>query len=132
VSRLDEIRARLEAATPGPWVVTKDMDCGAPWLAVVAGDPDEFQKPRDYDRAMVASALREDGHNAALVSNAPADLAYLLGEVERLSEKIERADRGELTGDEFRAFLAGEMEMALKSASHANQPLARPVPRCES
>jgi hypothetical protein len=76
--------------------------------------------------------LREDGHNAALVSNAPADLAYLLGEVERLSEKIERADRGELTGDEFRAFLAGEMEMALKSASHANQPLARPVPRCES
>lgn len=61
--RLQEIRARLDAATPGPWEKT------SPNVVVAAGD-------------VVAGVPLTN--NADLIAHAPADLAWLLDEVERL------------------------------------------------
>lgn len=51
--RLNEIRARLDAATPGPYE----------WHGCPPGD-------------------------AAFLTNAPADIAWLLAEVERLAKRV--------------------------------------------
>ena len=69
--RLTEIRARLDAATPGPWVVTGQeiltvaVDGQTGWESLVA---DVWHRDRDAD----------------LIAHAPADIAWLLDEVERL------------------------------------------------
>jgi len=92
-TREQEIRQRLEAATPEPWesdgkivgwsngrepavrVSHETMvDCSSP----VAMCPSEYS-------AMWGNRPIED---AALIAHAPADLAYLLGEVAQLREQM--------------------------------------------
>ena len=78
---LDPIRARLAAATPGPWEVD---ECSDETTVIVAGS----------DLTIICSELWqgwEGTQDAALIANAPADLAALLAEVERL--RTELADR---------------------------------------
>ena len=70
MTRLDEIRARLGQATPGPWLQGNGF--------VLASNA-----------KVVASLINCDGpklDNAAFVAHAPADIAWLVGEVERLRE----------------------------------------------
>lgn len=90
MTRLDEIRARLAAATPGPWHSVWDDDA----------DGDAYSTPTIYttaegvpedDRGVVC-CMYYDGDlvgatepNAALIASAPDDLAFLLAEVERLT-----------------------------------------------
>lgn len=69
--RLDAIRAMLAAATPGPWEYLADAD-------LVMGDDHQ---------SIVADPRHGCGRgeaNAALIAHAPDDLAWLVGEVERL------------------------------------------------
>ena len=73
--RLAEIRARLDAATPGPWRAA-DWD-DARGIRVVVG---EF--PRDP----YTLALAERDHDARFIAHAPTDIAWLLDEVARLRE----------------------------------------------
>lgn len=70
--RLQEIRARLDAATPGPWEVWENgtMVCA----------PDRDAPGAYHDIALAFSSLG-DQH---LIAHAPADIAWLLDEVERL------------------------------------------------
>ena len=68
--RLQEIRARLDAATPGPWVVKPPGE----------GKSSSGIRRGALDIAWSVTA-RED---ADLIANAPADIAWLLAEVERL------------------------------------------------
>lgn len=82
--QLAAIRARLDAATPWPWEQEKDNNGLA--VEVTAFDPDEPDEPWG-----VAVAYRCCGHgkdrcedNAALIANAPADLADLLAYVGQL------------------------------------------------
>ena len=97
--RIDEIRERLDKATPGPWVFGSAPAVGsgetpADYLAgaltgygplFVVWVPSTEGNPGGY----VLTAATGDGPHASqdaeLISNAPADLAWLLGEVERLS-----------------------------------------------
>lgn len=71
--RLAEIRARLEAATPGSWSPYAD-DRG--WCVLL-----------DHENvgviAEVLDARTAEG-DARLIAHAPADLAYLLARVQRL------------------------------------------------
>jgi len=78
-SELNAIRARLDAATPGPWrVSTRGYD-------VVAGEqenrtrvcasPNNLSLPEGWERWM---------NNAELIANAPSDLAALLARVDSL------------------------------------------------
>ncbi len=70
--RLAEIRARLEAATPGPWVASEGD--GATWVDSVG-----------RNGLLVCNtgviSNRYSTANTRLIANAPADLAYLLAEL---------------------------------------------------
>ena len=74
MTRIDEIRQRLDKATPGPWFAGR-FSIGA---GEDRGDPDAIPVER--------VALRED---ADLIANAPADLAYLLGALARRDQRCE-------------------------------------------
>ncbi len=65
--RLQEIRARLDAATPGPWV--RNYDNGE----VVVMDPDD-------GRTMIGNVTFT--RNIDLIAHAPADIAWLLAALE--------------------------------------------------
>jgi hypothetical protein len=67
--RLQEIRARLDAATPGPWIIHEDEETGQldPW-------DDDGMHP-----------ILDSQSNADLIAHAPDDIAWLLQEVARLT-----------------------------------------------
>ena len=69
--RIAEIRARLDAATPGPWHKHDDE----PWVTNSATPP----------MRIIATGLRGQPENADLIAHAPADIAWLLDEVERVT-----------------------------------------------
>lgn len=69
--RINEIRARLAAASPGPWRIGPVFD--------------EPQETIVCDAQMVANTVHgNDMPNAALIAHAPTDIADLLDEVDRL------------------------------------------------
>ena len=72
MTKLEEIRARLDAATPGPWRVVQDGN----WLEVAGPDG--------------AWGTSFDGPDVEFVANAPGDIAFLLAEVDRLKAKSQR------------------------------------------
>lgn len=74
-NRLQEIRARLDAATPGPW---EEGGFDRPW-SVTAGR---------FVLDERSSATRQA--DADLIAHAPADIAWLLDELERCREESER------------------------------------------
>jgi hypothetical protein len=94
------IRARLAAATPGPWRVHSRGDVALidprQWPAwAVADDPDGGED--DFER-LVAEATAAD---ADLIAHAPTDLAALLDEVERLRAQV----------DDYRTLAAGMVRL---------------------
>jgi hypothetical protein len=96
-SRLAEIRARLEAATPGPWSRDPgpETELGTDlWYDRLYSDrsqPDGFvyihpvTKPED--ELWIAEVFQNE-QDADLISHAPADIAWLLDEVERLEKRV--------------------------------------------
>jgi hypothetical protein len=75
--RISEIRARMEAATPGPWKWEGPVDLvDGSQARCLAGD----------GLVLRHEALTWKMHepDAALIANAPADIAYLLDRVEAL------------------------------------------------
>jgi hypothetical protein len=77
--QLDAIRARLDAATPGPWEAGTASCC--PDLGWVEG-PKGAVCPQ-FTATKVTHSL--DANDAELIANAPTDLRALLDEVERLT-----------------------------------------------
>jgi hypothetical protein len=78
-SREDEIRARLERATPGHWYTE------------LHGIMDEYRSRT----IVITGESEQDDADAELIANAPADLAYLLDALEMAEAKI--AELGERT-----------------------------------
>lgn len=74
MTRLDEIVARLQAATPGPWVVDRVSGFNS-LIRVAEGRPNEYEI---IVGSQGMAGYGHDVHNAALIAHAPADLAYLL------------------------------------------------------
>ena len=97
--RIDEIRERLDKATPGPWKAT--YEAADDWVSITG------QGFYDGGHWMtcpeVATCEGIVGPDADLIANAPADLAWLLGEVERLSAERMQPEQPEPTGAEVRA-----------------------------
>lgn len=105
MTRIDEIRERLDKATPGPWAFAsapaeESDETPADYLAgALTGDgplfvvwvPSTEGNPGGY----VLTAATGDGPHASqdadLIANAPADLAWCLGEIERLQEALAQA-----------------------------------------
>ena len=72
VQRIAEIRARLDAATPGPWKRSLSGSHYNPWKV--------------HRGAILVALSGEAVEDADLIAHAPADIAWLLDEVERLRE----------------------------------------------
>lgn len=77
------IRARLAAATEGPWTVDDD-------------DPEYiiFPEKGGYDGLVIAKVADQDGalfpveHNGQFIAHAPTDIAALLAEIDRLRGEL--------------------------------------------
>lgn len=71
---IEPIKARLAAATPGPWqtIVTVETDIGTEHLVTEA----------DMDASCIGTSPQ--AADADLIAHAPTDLAALIAEVERL------------------------------------------------
>lgn len=87
--REQQIRARLAAATPGPWQMARS----AP------GDGFENLSIQSASDEVIVggcgccgSPYGSNVADAALIANAPADLAYLLEENQRLREELKQRD----------------------------------------
>ena len=78
MTRNDEIRERLGAATPGPWVTRFIYRL--------------FKAARNDPHMLLGDPAR-DWADAELIAHAPADLAHLLAENERQAQRIERLER---------------------------------------
>ena len=81
--QLSAIRARLDAATPGPWEA--GTACCCPDMGWVDG-PKGAVCPQ-FTATKVTHSL--DANDAELIANAPTDLRALLDEVERLKAREE-------------------------------------------
>ena len=78
MSRLDEIRGRLAAATPGPWQYLRGNSWdGASAVGTSDGHPLAFVGDPD------AAGVDED---STLMANAPTDLADLLAFAQEISD----------------------------------------------
>ena len=73
--RLQEIRARLDMATTGPWRMSSQVGV---WVMV--------HGPHNVEVAHALTYMSHD--NGPLISNAPSDLAWCCGEIESLRSKI--------------------------------------------
>jgi hypothetical protein len=85
--RIAEIRARLDAATEGPWVYESAADIHGVEDGRIHYVTPQFAA-RDDDPPMTSFYDRAD---AELVANAPTDLAYLLARVEELEGQLAKA-----------------------------------------
>lgn len=73
VERLAEIKARVDAATKGPWTLEND------WTIEVSGGD-----------GLIAKMQLQDGVNAKFIVNARSDIPWLLAHISRLeAEKAE-------------------------------------------
>ena len=82
MTRMDEIRERLDKATPGPWEVWDDGDVGTAYPVTT--------RTRDGRVIELESKhiANSDRFDADLISHAPSDLAWCLGEIERLTARV--------------------------------------------
>lgn len=77
---LEGIKARLEAATPGPWRYVGNT------VYIDPMSTNSSRQPRYW-------ALPGDWETAALIANAPTDLAALVAEVEAMRAELESQER---------------------------------------
>jgi hypothetical protein len=127
VSRADEIRARLEAATPGPWKAAPE-EAGRSWCdiwspttktTVVVADSIDRHRGGKTERI---SGVRISSADADLIAHAPADLAWALGEFERLEDAL-CSQRDALRLDTDKAALVDEVARLTEERDDARESL---------
>jgi hypothetical protein len=80
---LAAIQARLDAATPGPWVASQELaDRVRGWVRPI----------ETVEGGVVVDDVRT-GHDAVFIAHAPADVATLLAGVRELEADNERLGR---------------------------------------
>ena len=82
MTRIEEIRARLEAATPGPWEFSNSSD--------VRESKGEFRAPNPHNGFMLVGPWTNDA-DAAFIAHSREDVPFLLAEVTKLRAIIEEA-----------------------------------------
>ncbi len=116
MNKLDEIKARLAASTPGPWYFHDSTLYRGPLgiaFDIATGlcewDPRDFdrddgmlgvwQEPEDYTRIARTSDAGHARANATLIAHAPTDLAALVKAVEEVRAVVAKLHAG--NGDEY-------------------------------
>lgn len=85
-AELDEIEARAEKATEGPWVA----ECGSSNSPCIDFVLTENIDPRLDDRASIAETYTDEAENADFIASARTDVPRLVAEVRRLRAQVER------------------------------------------
>lgn len=109
-----QIRARAEAATPGPWDLDAAGGHGHRW-GVTGPESEDFEflfYPADYPR---------HGVDAEFIAHARSDVPRLLEEVERLRAALVRA-REDLH-DEFCGYSGPALEKHLEPCANATRAI---------
>ena len=92
MSRIDEIRARWAAATQGPWdITTSSSRKEEKWRTIRAQGRavvrvDEFTRHNGGEPETYCGVWIDDA-DAQAITEAPMDIAFLLAEVERLTNE---------------------------------------------
>lgn len=94
MTRLEDIKARLAAACPGPWTgMTVRRSIDGDCLAIVREHLDgEHPTMKGATVTVAATLLPQYGDNetAVMLLHSREDLEYLVAEVERLTEQRDR------------------------------------------
>ena len=98
--RLNEIRARAEAATPGEWAARKDQFIE--WFGIVALNDEHWSTVTTWpvlsgDNDYGPAGGITNAADATFIAHAREDIPYLLAEVERLREELDDATGGFVT-----------------------------------
>lgn len=101
---LDPIRARLTAATSGPWALGTDeltVTAGAWPIAIVGVGHDDITVDYEDDTVAFNHVNHSADADLDLISHAPEDIKNLLNEVDRLNDALrEISQRLEEVGPE--------------------------------
>jgi hypothetical protein len=102
--RIAEIEARVEAATPAPWLQGKDVKMPhmkwEGYVTVYCDDPEEPTSPPERILLEMNPHYEKIEEDARFIANAPTDIRFLL---EQLKERDDRI--AELEADLFGASL---------------------------
>lgn len=93
--RLQEIRARLDAATPGPWRVIEPLQQTArPARRMIVADLEAAQQSSEIGNVQMS------WFDTRFITHAPDDIAWLLAEIDALRERVAvlRAEIADLEG----------------------------------
>ena len=88
---LDAIKARAEAATPGPWRQEPDTFAGRVWVQRCAGGRWFNSKQADCEPLFAVrggDAYKQREADAGFIAHARTDVPELVAEVERLREEL--------------------------------------------
>lgn len=85
--RLEEIRARCEAATPGPWIIHVGFDR----FSTNPGCYGAYLEFGDYN--VLASAMSDE--TKQFIAHSRSDIPWLLNLIQSLEEELERGRTNE-------------------------------------
>jgi hypothetical protein len=111
MGRIDDIRKRLEAATPGPWDMEREE------LSVHFSDEEQDAAMPDRLGPVYVSEFLSDSEDrieadASFITNAPTDIGYLLRLVGELECTARLALRGGVMSNDVDGVLAGARQRA--------------------
>jgi glutathione S-transferase len=92
--RIAAIRARLEAATPGPWTIWDD-----PLDIEICND--DYSATHMHAVAKLENISPQVKRNAQFIAQAPEDIAYLLAELDKARETNTRLNRRATKAEAF-------------------------------
>ncbi|WP_405117876.1 hypothetical protein MHB43_20385 [Paenibacillus sp. FSL H8-0317] len=106
MSKQEEIKQALAAATPGPWIAKDDsVAAGNDWVCqMYEGDPDCECDFNEFPNAEM---------NAGFIAMAPEYIAYLLADNERLEQRNQELDTWATEGFEENQKLVKERDSLL-------------------
>lgn len=93
---VDDIRARLTAATSGPWVRGHDeltVTAGTWPIAIVGISHDDITVDYEEDAVFFDHVSSSADADLDLIAHAPEDIKALLNEVDRLNDALQEIDR---------------------------------------
>jgi len=99
---LTDIRARLTAATSGPWVRGHDeltVTAGTWPIAIVGVSHDDITVDYEDDAVFFDHVSSSADADLDLIAHAPEDIKALLNEVDRLNNALQEIDRRIDTAD---------------------------------
>ena len=117
--RIEAIRTRLQAATPGPWEWEGESKEDWPQSdnSLVTAYVPEGEKWREplvsgwgYDASGISVHKDADGE---LIANAPTDIAYLLNIIDQVSAAMDELDTARAEG---KVYTYGQIQRTIRDA----------------